>query len=371
MIRFGVPNVTEGSTKKLTEANLIMTGIASFDIEGKLYCYEVNYQSDTHRIFSDHDVAPLIEKIQHVIHKESSARQHYLQFYSDGREIGFHVRPAPTITIDDVILDTRMLEDILDNTLAHLDYVDGANGIIFYGAPGTGKSLAAQAIAADAMRRGYCAAYVAGRIDFEKLDDFVREYLIPGVLILEDIDTFSESRENHQQHGFSDFLQFMSGLFERNQKTVVIATTNHLKFLDDAIATRPVRFNRRYKFSLPCEFELKRLFAKFFPEFNPGVKLIEGCRRRGFSGSHLAEVKRTTEILKHKNNCSAEAVIEQAVNIVGGGVPRPTTHYRLLISGSDAKSMLLYYRTFIFLMIPLFSRIRPADDPLAPRGAFA
>lgn len=315
MVRFGPRNTESGTT----EDNMIMTGLACFSIDGQLYGYEADFSDDTHRIFSSRPVGPLIEKLQQVIHRENAARQHYLQFYKGGHQIDFHVRPVPPVALDEVILDPKMLEDIVDNTLTHLDCVDGANGVIFHGVPGTGKSLAAQAIAAEAMRRGYCAAYVAGRIDFEELDDFVREYLSPGVLILEDIDTFSESREKHQQYGFSDFLQFMSGLFERRQKTVVIATTNHLKFLDDdAVATRPVRFNRRYEFALPGETELQRLFACFFPDFVPGEALLETCRRRGFSGSHLAEVKRTTEILRHKHARPTAELIEQAVQIVGG-----------------------------------------------------
>lgn len=322
MVRFGLPDETGDST----HANMIMTGLASFVINGQIYCYEADYQNDTHRIFSNHNVQPLIEKLRHVIHNENPARRHYLQFYNDSRAIEFHVRPVPSVSLDEVILDPEMLEDIVDNTIAHLDCADGANGVIFHGVPGTGKSLAAQAIAAEAMRKGYSASYVAGRIDFEKLDDFVREYLTPGVLILEDIDTFSESRKSHQQYGFSDFLQFMSGLFERNQKIVVIATTNYLKFLDDAIATRPVRFNRRYEFKLPGDQELERLFAQFFPDYSPGAELLADCRRRGFSGSHLAEVKRTTEILKHKHNCSAAEIINQAIEIVGGEFGQEKRH---------------------------------------------
>ncbi len=303
--------------KEMKNDNMIMTGLATFVIDGQLYCYEANYSDDTHKIFSDQPVMPLIEKLQKVIRSHNSARKHYLQFYDRHRGIDFHVRPEPAVSLAEVILDPKMLEDIVDNTLHHLDYVDGANGIIFYGVPGTGKSMATQAIAAEAMRKGYCAAYVAGRIDFEKLDDFVREYLTPGILILEDIDTFTESRDDRQQHGFSDFLQFMSGLFERRQKTVVIATTNHLKFLDDAVATRPVRFNRRYEFGLPAENELERLFAHFFPGFQASSELLEACHRRNFSGSHLAEVKRTCEILRHKRQAPIESVIAEAIEIVG------------------------------------------------------
>jgi hypothetical protein len=301
-----------------TGDNVMTNGQASFVMDGQLCAYEASIQKDTHRVFSDHDISAVLDKLRDALIHENAVRSRYLQFYPSGHDLDFHVRPTPNVSLDEVIIPPSMLEDIIDNTLGHLEHIDGANGVIFYGPPGTGKSLTTQALAAEAMRKGYCAAYVAGRIDFEELDDFVQRYLCPGLLILEDIDTFTESRENHQQHGFSDFLQFMSGLFERDQKTVVIATTNHLKFLDNAVATRPVRFNRRYEFAVPETPELSRLFQRFFPDIGANPELVEHCRRLKFSGSHLAEVKRTSRILQIKRQQALEAILPEAIKIVGG-----------------------------------------------------
>lgn len=295
--------------------NVLMEVCASFVIDGVLCNYEANWQKDTHRIFSDKPINAIIQKFQQVLQEENPLRSQYLQFYS-GRQMEFQVRPRPKVKLEDVVLEPELLEDIVDNTLGHLEYLDGANGIIFHGQPGTGKSLATQAIAAEALSRGYCAAYVAGRINYETLDGFVRNYLTPGLLILEDIDTFSESRSERQQYGFSDFLMFISGLYERNQKTVVIATTNHLKYLDNAVANRPVRFNRNYEFGLPKEREIQRLLERFFPEIEVDKDLIATCSEYGFAGSHIAEVRRTCKILEAKHGKPAASLITKAIETV-------------------------------------------------------
>jgi hypothetical protein len=299
------------------EDNVLQTGSAAFVLDGQIGAYVADHEKDFHKIFSDKPIDGIIEKLQKAVREENPARKHYLQFFSSCT-FDFHVRPQPKVTMDEVILPQRMLADILDNTLYHLEHIDGPNGVIFYGPPGTGKSLAAQAIAARAIDLGYCAGYVAGRIDFEDLDAMVSKFFSPGVLILEDIDTFTESRDDFQQKGFSDFLQFMSGLFERKQKTVVIATTNHLKFLDEAVAKRPVRFNRRYEFKQPDSEALGLMMKQFFPGISISDELIAKCKQHQFTGSHLAEIKRTCDILSAKSKQPTGAVLEEAVEIVGG-----------------------------------------------------
>lgn len=296
---------------------LLQTGAATFVLDGQLCAYQASYENDAHKVFSDQPIEGIIEQIQRVLQRENPARDYYLQFHGN-HTLYFNARPAPATVLADVILPPKMLEDIVDNTIGHLEHVQGPNGLIFYGAPGTGKSHAAQAIVGEAMRRGYCAGYAAGRIDFEDLDEMVAKYFTPGVLVLEDIDTFTENRDDCQQVGFSDFLQFMSGLHERKQKTVVIATTNHLKFLDDAVAKRPVRFNRRYEFKVPDRVAMSQLFGQFFPDIEINSALVESCLQNKMTGSHLAEVHRTCQILGTKNNKPKAEVLEEAVAIVGG-----------------------------------------------------
>jgi hypothetical protein len=295
--------------------NMMMQGSAAFELGGVLCGYEANFQNGTHSISSNQSISTIVTFLNNMLERRNPLREHFVQIYED-RCFDFQVRPEPKAKLSDLIIDPEMLEDIVDNTIGHLENIKGANGIIFHGPPGTGKSLATQALAAQALGHGYAAAYVAGRVNYEILDSFFCKYMTPGLLILEDIDTFTESRTESRQHGFSDFLMFMSGLFERGQRVVVIATTNHLSFLDDAVAKRPARFNRHYKFGLPSEENLQRMFERFFPDHVADKKLIQSCHNFGFAGSHLAEVQRTTKILGAKYGRPASEFINQAIEIV-------------------------------------------------------
>jgi SpoVK/Ycf46/Vps4 family AAA+-type ATPase len=158
---------------------------------------------------------------------------------------------------------------------------------------------------------------VVGRIDFDFLDRMLERYLAPCLVILEDIDTYAQDRQSNPHAYFSDFLQFMSGLSEREEKIVVIATTNHIDYLDDAIARHPVRFNRRFHIDLPDEIQLQALLQHYFGANSilpdDAVRL---CRKAKFTGSHIAEIRRTSEIFAIKQKQTPIQCFQQAFDIV-------------------------------------------------------
>ena len=136
-------------------------------------------------------------------------------------------------------------------------------GMIFYGAPGTGKTLMAKAIAGEA---GVPFFSVSG-------SDFIQLYVGVGasrvrdlfsaarkhgkaVIFIDEIDAIGKSRSNSTS-GSSDekdqtlnaLLTEMSG-FNENQGIIVIAATNRIDILDPALL-RPGRFDRHIEISLP------------------------------------------------------------------------------------------------------------------------
>lgn len=136
-------------------------------------------------------------------------------------------------------------------------------GMIFYGAPGTGKTLMAKAIAGEA---GVPFFSVSG-------SDFVQLYVGVGasrvrdlfkaarehgkaVIFIDEIDAIGKSRSGSAS-GSSDekdqtlnaLLTEMSG-FNENEGIIVIAATNRLDVLDPALL-RPGRFDRHIEIGLP------------------------------------------------------------------------------------------------------------------------
>ena len=146
----------------------------------------------------------------------------------------------------------------------------------------------------------------------------VRQFIGPCVIVLEDIDTFAEDRIKGRPTAFADFLQFMSGMTERPDPVVVIATTNHLQLLDAAVRNRPARFNRRYDFTAPNNIHLDQMIdAMFGPETIPAA-LKSLCHDRDFTGAHVNEIRRTAKTIAHKQGKPLHDVFAEAVERVAG-----------------------------------------------------
>lgn len=154
--------------------------------------------------------------------------------------------------------------DFLKNPEKYASY--GARmpkGVILYGDPGTGKTLLAKAIAGEANVPFYA---VSG-------SDFVQMYVGVGasrirnlfkkakthgkaVIFIDEIDAIGKKRSSNKS-GNSDekdqtlnaLLTEMSG-FKESEGIVVIAATNRLDILDEALL-RPGRFDRHIEVSLP------------------------------------------------------------------------------------------------------------------------
>ncbi|NLK96708.1 MAG: ATP-dependent metallopeptidase FtsH/Yme1/Tma family protein, partial [Epulopiscium sp.] len=159
------------------------------------------------------------------------------------------------------------VQDIIDFLQKPEKYVRyGARmprGIIFYGPPGTGKTLMAKAIAGEA---GVPFFSVSG-------SDFVQMYVGVGasrvrelfesarkagkaVIFIDEIDALGKKRSagiaggnDERDQTLNALLTEMSG-FKDNEGIIVIAATNRLDILDEALL-RPGRFDRHIEIGLP------------------------------------------------------------------------------------------------------------------------
>lgn len=165
---------------------------------------------------------------------------------------------------DEVKENTKDLVDFIKNPEKYNSY--GARmpkGIIFYGPPGTGKTLMAKAIAGEA---GVPFFAVSG-------SDFVQMYVGVGalrvrelfkkartkgkaVIFIDEIDAIGKKRtasvsggSDEKDQTLNALLTEMSG-FEGREGIVVIAATNRLDVIDEALL-RPGRFDRQEEIGLP------------------------------------------------------------------------------------------------------------------------
>jgi predicted AAA+ superfamily ATPase len=296
---------------------IVTQGLIVHTIDGVLLAYWADGENRAHVFKATRDLHKLVGTVREEIRLRNPLRGQHVQIVGD-EEYSFRaiLKPTPQTSFEQLIVDPRMAEDIYDNTIFQLKHTRFSNGVIFHGEPGTGKSLMCQAIIREAVREGFSTCYLVGEVDFSDLTNFITGYLAPCVVILEDIDSFAGERLDGEGHRLSGFLQFLSGLTDRPEQMVVIATTNYLHLLDKAVNNRPVRFNRKYEFKRPGDAEVRRLLALYFDPSELGAEQRQLCHGRSFTGAHISEIRRTALTLATKRGEPLAAVFAEAVEMV-------------------------------------------------------
>jgi cell division protease FtsH len=189
----------------------------------------------------------------------------------------------------------------------------GANvprGILLYGPPGTGKTMLARAVATEA---GVPFHHASG-------SDFVEKYvgvgarrvrdlfaharsLGKGVIFIDEFDALGKARGGSNSHEereqtLNQFLVEMDG-FSTSSEVVVIAATNRLDVLDEALL-RPGRFSRKVHVGLP-DVTGRRAILDVHARNKPlasDVDLDQVARKTySFSGAQLADLLNEAAIM--------------------------------------------------------------------------
>ena len=138
-------------------------------------------------------------------------------------------------------------------------------GILLYGAPGTGKTLMARAVAGEAGVPFYS---ITGSDFMEMLVGVgakrVREMFknakeaAPAIIFIDELDSIGRRRgaglgggHDEREQTLNQLLSEMDG-FETNDSVIVMAATNRPDILDKALL-RPGRFNRKVEVGLPSQ----------------------------------------------------------------------------------------------------------------------
>jgi cell division protease FtsH len=198
------------------------------------------------------------------------------------------------------------LEEIVDFLKNPKKFIDiGADipkGVLLEGAPGTGKTLLARAVAGEANVPFF---HLSGS-DFVEMfvgvgasrvrDLFgMAKKASPSIVFIDEIDAVGRKRgsgvgggNDEREQTLNQILTEMDG-FEQNQKVIVIAATNRSDVLDSALL-RPGRFDRRVMVDLPDRKDreaILQIHARKKPlEADVNLKLVAE-RTPGFSGADL------------------------------------------------------------------------------------
>ncbi len=139
------------------------------------------------------------------------------------------------------------------------------HGVLLYGAPGTGKTLAARAVAGEAHAAFFSIAAsefieaIVGVGASRVRDLFAKaKEAAPSIIFIDELDAVGRSRQgsagitganDEREQTLDQILTEMDG-FDSNQAVVVIGATNRPEILDPALL-RPGRFDRRVAVQAP------------------------------------------------------------------------------------------------------------------------
>ena len=190
-------------------------------------------------------------------------------------------------------------------------------GVLLEGAPGTGKTLLARAVAGEAKVPFFSVSgsefiemFVGtGAARIRSLFETAKKYA-PSIIFIDEIDAIGRQRGGNNSMGNDEREQTLNQLltemdgFEGNSGVIVMAATNRGDILDNALL-RPGRFDRRIKVDVP-NVEGRTKILEFYSKnkkINEDIDLNTISKMTpGFSGADLSKLMNEAAILTVRNN---------------------------------------------------------------------
>ncbi|GAA1141906.1 ATP-dependent zinc metalloprotease FtsH [Nesterenkonia lutea] len=214
-------------------------------------------------------------------------------------------------------------------------------GVLLYGAPGTGKTLLAKAVAGEAGG----AFYSISGSDFvemfvgvgaSRVRDLFKQAKenAPAIIFVDEIDAVGRQRgagvgggNDEREQTLNQLLVEMDG-FDANTNIIVIAATNRPDVLDPALL-RPGRFDRQIPVEAP-DFAGRRAILEVHAKGKPMVDDVDlkavARKTPGYTGADLANVLNEAALLTARSNADLidDRAIDEAIDRVMAGPQKRT-----------------------------------------------
>ena len=143
-------------------------------------------------------------------------------------------------------------------------------GLLLSGPPGDGKSTAIECFVNDIA--GEATILVVEAVEHIRAVYHLAQTLAPAVVILEDLDLMTKSRQNPYAYAAGkddvtgELLQVLSG-GSAYADIITIATTNHPEAIDEALAKRAGRFDAHIRMGHPSDADKQRILDLYLNQF--------------------------------------------------------------------------------------------------------
>lgn len=227
------------------------------------------------------------------------------------------------LSFKDVGGQDKVINDLKKGILYPIKYPDAYknnivnHGFIMYGPPGTGKTLIAEALANETnanfvkMNGLEMESKWVGESEqnWRTLFDTARENQ-PSIIFIDEFDAVAKKRGGADVYGdkvVNQILTLMSDVEKNGDDIFVIAATNKVNMLDDAI-TRSGRFGKHLEVKAPeTSADIKRIF-----DIHTKKKPLDEKLNTDYISNELLKIKATGADISHIVNSANENAFERA-----------------------------------------------------------
>ena len=229
--------------------------------------------------------------------------------------------------INEIKEELEEVVDFLNNPKKYLEYgVKLPKGVLLVGPPGVGKTLIARAVAGEAdvpffYQSGASFVQIYVGMGAKKVRELFAKakQSAPAIIFIDEIDAVGKARSgksnDERESTLNELLTQMDG-FDGDSGVIVIAATNKIEVLDDALL-RAGRFDRRVHVGLPNINDRKKILELYLNNKNHEInieKLV--AETAGFSSAALATLinEALLNMIKHNKRILNNTDIQVAKN---------------------------------------------------------
>ncbi|WP_169763974.1 AAA family ATPase [Campylobacter mucosalis] len=209
-----------------------------------------------------------------------------------------NVKFSDVAGIDEVKVELNEIVDFLKNPSKYREFgIKMPKGVLMVGPPGVGKTLVAKAVAGEAnvpffYQNGASFVQIYVGVGAKRVRElFSRaKAMAPSIVFIDEIDAVGKSRgdgrNDEREATLNQLLTEMDGFLD-NSGVIVIAATNRIEMIDDALL-RAGRFDRRIFLSLPDLKDREAILKTYLKNKVTNVNIEDIAKMSvGFSGAAL------------------------------------------------------------------------------------